>query len=161
MEIPDILLPVLDKLEAIEREIFESTYDNYGGNSPINVGTHWEFDIGAIIARSFKQGGLEGAVNIIPEQYGVPGHCHEVLVVVVLASRTSATGNISLKDAGVKDLEGIIMEARRHLNRCPQTEAIVFWPISSWHPFVWLGYRHLFGGVHVALRMPGSETIMI
>jgi hypothetical protein len=149
-EIPDFLMPTIETLESIES----------------NTIIEEEMDIkedalkGALDGLSRVKEGAK-AINVIPDRYGVPGPCHEVLLVLVYASNTSATGITSIKGIAVSGFEELINKAREHLSRCHETKGIVFWVFSSWHPYVWARHRHQFDSTSVALKISGSDPVMI
>ena len=78
--IPDILMPVVNRLDNIERSLSKKL-----SNAP-----EGKWDISSSITNSLTGSNFEDLINIIPETYGRPGTCHEVLLVVVLASKASA-----------------------------------------------------------------------
>ena len=149
-EIPDFLMPTIEMLESIESNtIIEEEID---------------------ITEDALQGALDGlsrvregakAINVIPDRYGVSGICHDVLLVLVYASNTSATGITSIKGIAVSGFEELINKAREHLSRCHETKGIVFWVFSSWHPYVWARHRHKFDSTSIALKILGSDPVMI
>lgn len=149
--IPDILMPVVNRLDNIERSLSEKL-----SNAPER-----KWDITSSITNSLTGSNFEDLINIIPETYGRPGTCHEVLLVVVLASKASATGKISETGVGTTDFAKLISKTKNHINECPKTAGIVFWSISSWHPFVWQKHRWEFSRVPVTLKIFGSGAVMI
>ena len=143
-------MPIIEVLEAIE------------SNTIIEEETDITEDAlqDALDGLSRVQEGAK-AINVIPDRYGVPGTCHDVLLVLVYASNTSATGITSIKGIAVSGFEELINKAREHLSRCHETKGIVFWVFSSWHPYVWARHRHKFDSTSIALKILGSDPVMI
>lgn len=151
-EIPDFLMPTIATLESIESDTIRETFR-------VTIGEEEEeMDI----KEDALKGALNGkAINVIPYRYGTPGTCHDVLLVLVYASNTSATGITSIKGIAVSGFEELINKASEHLSRCYETKGIVFWVFSSWHPYVWARHRHKFNRTSVALKILGSDPVMI
>ena len=161
--IPDFMEPILDILDKAEERILEPLTSEYSESA----------DVSEIIAESLGQIGSSrlsdpslskstgGWFNIIPEKYGPPGQCLEVLVVLVYASKTRATGRTSTSIVNKRDFEDLLNEVERHIRECPVTRGIIFWSISSWHPFIWSRKKFQLPGIHTALKVYGSDAIMI
>ena len=124
-------------------------------------------DIGKIIDIYTRRIGKADAFNIIPVDLGEPGPCRSVLVVVVRASKTLASGKTLRTSVSTKALEDLILEARKHVKRCHDTQGIIFWLFSSWHQFIWERNRDMFYNgnlpqrVHVALKIHKCGAVMI
>lgn len=161
--IPDYMEPILDLLDKAEGRILE----------PLTSEHSESVDVSEIIAESLGQirsSGLSdsalsrssgGWFNIIPKKYGTPDQCREVLVVLVYASKTRATGRTSTSIVNKRDFEDLLNEVERHMRECPMTRGIIFWSISSWHPFIWSRKKFQFLGIDTALKVYGSDTMMI
>ncbi len=156
--VPEVLKPLINLIERLEENrnlrnyIFEQAGQNSGAISDLI-----ERDI-QLILQSDEAG---GSIDVIPEAFGVPGSCQKLLLVIVYASERRATGIKSIKTVPAGDFEDVVRNAALHLKGCPGTEGVVFWSISSWHPYLWLKHKHEFLGLPIAAKFLGSGAVMI
>lgn len=158
-DIPEFLSGVLYRLEELESNILQMDWDSDYKKPEITE--IQEVGIIEAIRRLSHPGRYGDLINIIPKEYGIPGTCHDVLLVVFYATKTYATGRTLTNGVGIKDFEKVISEAHQHVERCPITNGIIFWPLSTWHPFVWFRHKYEFRRLPVVLKLPGANPIRI
>jgi len=172
--IPDFMREVINILDRLEDSMDED-FDTIllekilETHSPYHDSMRREEDIGKIIDIFDWQREKMGTdtFNIIPTNLGRPGLCREVLVVVVRASKTLASGATLRTSVSTKALEDLILEAHKHVERCHDTQGIIFWLFSSWHQFIWERDRYMFYNgklpqrIYVALKIHNCGAVMI
>lgn len=157
-DIHEDLLPLLNLVGRLEENrILRDFIFEMGQNDLDGLAELIERELPMILSA----GSNGESVNVLPREFGVSGTCKKLLMVIVYASNRRATGKNVTKVVPAGDFEELMNAAANHLKNCSETKGVVFWSISSWHPYIWLKHQKDFRHIPVAVKIVGSAALMI